>query len=119
LVEHPLTHLLMGIGCNMVYRDLIVYIKSLNAASVNANTSEEQAFTVTGLNATRDIIVAVSAANGAALAMGIGNARVSADDELSLTFTNPAITSKDANAQNFTIVVGRAGSDPAADGDRL
>jgi hypothetical protein len=105
----------------MVYRDLVVYVKSLNANSVAANTAAEQTFAVTGLDASRDVVLSVSCAdptNGLG-ALGIGNARISADDTLALTFVNATEGAINASASNFVIVVGRTSTDPSADGDRL
>jgi len=104
----------------MVYRDLVVYVKSLNLVSVNAAKSEEQDFTVTGLDASRDVLVSVTAADPANLPLGIGNMRISADNTLSLTFYNSDKTNAvDPDAMTFTIVVGRTRTDPSADGDKL
>jgi hypothetical protein len=58
---------------------------TLDVASVAANTSAEQTFTVTGL--TTDMFVAVNKSDLDA-GLVVGNARVSAADTLALTFGN-------------------------------
>jgi hypothetical protein len=105
----------------MVYRDLVVYIKSLNMASIAANTSAPQNFTVSGLDASRDVVLnfystdPVNGIGGAALS----NAFAIADNTLSVTFVNPTGSAIDKDASNFVLVVGRTRTDPSADGDRL
>jgi len=58
---------------------------SLDVASVAANTSAEQAFTVSGLKVNDLVIVNKPSASAG---LGVVNARVSAADTLALTFMN-------------------------------
>lgn len=62
-----------------------VYSEALTPASVAANTTAEQTFTVTGL-ATSDIVVVNKPSLDAGI--GIANARVSATDTLAITYIN-------------------------------
>jgi hypothetical protein len=108
----------------MVYRDIKIYQKTLAVASVAAHVSAEQTFTVTGLDASRDVVLHVHNDSISTNAIGIGGARVSADDTLAINFCNPDASSAVDPANTgtgslYTIVVGRTGSDPSADGDRL
>lgn len=61
------------------------YTATLNPASVPANSTSEQTFTVTGLTTT-DIVTVNKPTHTSGL--GIVNARVSATDTLAITFIN-------------------------------
>lgn len=102
----------------MVYRDIKVYKKNLNPASVAANTTAEQTFTVTGLDASRDVVLNVIKPTNTA-GLSVVNARISADDTLAITFGNHTGSGVDAAAEDYLIVVGRCGTDPLVDGDLL
>lgn len=82
-----------------------VYNQSINVASVAANTSAEQTFTVTGLTTADEIVV-----NKPSLSAGlvIGNARVSAADTLALTFGNLTASPIDPAAETYTIMAFRS-----------
>lgn len=75
---------------------------SLNVASVAANTTAEQTFTVTGLKL-RDLVMVNKPSASAGL--GIVNARVSAADTLALTFVNATGSPIDPSAETYTITV--------------
>lgn len=81
------------------------YSQALDVASVAANTSAEQTFTVTGL-AVGDIIVAV---NKPSLSAGlvVGNARVSAANTLALTFGNLTASPIDPASETYLIIAFR------------
>jgi hypothetical protein len=74
------------IGGGTAITKVVVYAPSLTPASVAANTSAEQDFTVSGLTTADTVTV-----NGPAPAnaTGIVNARVKSANTLSLTFVNP------------------------------
>lgn len=75
----------LAIGSGTVITKTVVYTPILTPASVAANTSAEQTFTVTGLTTADKVIV-----NGPAPTAGTGivNVRVSAADTLAITFGN-------------------------------
>lgn len=102
----------------MVYRDIKVYKKTLDPASVAANTTAEQTFTVTGLDASRDVVLNVVKPTNTA-GLSIVNARISADNTLAITFGNHTAGALDPAAEDYLIVVGRTGTDPTVDGDLL
>lgn len=76
---------------------------SLNPASVAANTTAEQSFTVPGLRATDFVIAFVKPTASAGL--GIVNYRVSAANTLAVTFVNATASPIDAAAEIYTVVV--------------
>lgn len=82
-----------------------VYSQSLDVASVAANTSAEQTFTVTGLTTADKVFV-----NKPSVSAGLGvvNARVSAADTLALTFMNNTGSSIDPAAETYTITAIRS-----------
>jgi hypothetical protein len=82
-----------------------VYSQSLNVASVAANTSAEQTFTVTGLTTGDKVFV-----NKPSVSAGlvVGNARVSAADTLALTFGNLTAGAIDPAAETYTIIAFRS-----------
>lgn len=77
---------------------------SLNVASVAANTTAEQTFTITGLD-TGDLVFVNKPALSAGL--GIANARVSAADTLAITFVNATAGAIDPAAETYKIFVFR------------
>lgn len=79
--------------------------QSLNVASVAANTSAEQTFTVTGLK-TGDLVQVTKPSASAGLV--VGNARVSADNTLAITFGNLTGSPIDPAAETYDIYVFRA-----------
>lgn len=81
-----------------------VISQSINVASVAANTSAEQTFTVPGLKVGDFVSV-----NKPSLSAGlvIGNARVSAADTLAITFGNLTGSPIDPAAETYLIKVFR------------
>jgi hypothetical protein len=77
---------------------------SLDVASVAANVSAEQTFTVAGL-AVGDLVFVVKPTLSAGL--GVVNARVSAADTLAITFMNTTAAPVDPAAESYLIFVMR------------
>ena len=75
----------LAVGGGTALTKAVVYAANLTPASVAANTSAEQTFTVTGLT-TADVITVAQAAPTAGV--GLVGYRVSAADTLALTFGN-------------------------------
>jgi hypothetical protein len=82
-----------------------VYSQAIDPASVAANTTAEQTFTVTGLT-TADKVFVNKPTNTAGL--GIVNARVSAADTLAITFGNFTAAPIDAASETYTITAIRS-----------
>lgn len=82
----------------------IVFTQSINVASVAANTSAEQTFTVPGLRTTDFVTVSKPSASAGLV---IGNVRVSAADTLAITFGNLTGSPIDPAAETYTIHVVR------------
>lgn len=80
------------------------YSVTINPASVAANTSAEQTFTVTGL--TTDMVVAVNKPTTTA-GLVIGGARVSAADTLAITFGNLTGSPIDPASETYTVIAVR------------
>jgi len=77
-----------------------VVSQSIDVASVAANTTAEQTFTVTGL--TTDMMVFVNKPSVSA-GLGICNARVSAANTLAITFNNNTAAPIDPAAETYLI----------------
>jgi len=77
------------------------YAATLNPGSVNANTTSEQTFTVTGLNVA-DLVIVNKPSHTAGV--GIVNARVSAADTLAITFMNTTGGAIDPPNEEYTVV---------------
>jgi hypothetical protein len=73
---------------------------SIDVASVAANTTAEQSFTVAGL--TTDMFVAVNKPSANA-GLGVCNARVSAANTLALTFNNNTGSPIDPAAETYLV----------------
>lgn len=86
-----------------ILSNLKVYTSSINPASVAANTTAEQTFTITGLLAD-DIVLAVIKPTASA-GLGICGYRVSAANTLAITFNNNTAAPIDAGAETYTVVV--------------
>lgn len=82
-----------------------VYSQSINVASVAANTSAEQTFTVTGLT-TADTVMVVKPSLSAGLV--VSTARVSAADTLAITFGNLTASPIDPAAETYAILAFRS-----------
>jgi hypothetical protein len=95
----------LTVGGGTPITQIKVYSQSLNVASVSANTSAEQTFTVTGLT-TADKVVVSKPSLSAGLV--IGNARVSAADTLALTFGNLTASGIDPAAETYTVLAFRS-----------
>jgi hypothetical protein len=92
-------------GSGTAITGIKVYSQSIDVASVAANTSAEQTFTVTGL-ATTDKVFVIKPSLSAGLV--IGNARVSAANTLAVTFGNLTASPIDPAAEAYTIVAIRS-----------
>lgn len=96
----------------MIHEDRFgVISKSLDVASVSANTTAEQTFTVTGLK-TSDFVSVVKPTHSTGL--GIVNVRVSAADTLAITFMNATGSGIDPAAETYLIFWFRAESQAAS-----
>ena len=81
-------------------RKIFVTSASLDVASVAANTTAEQTFTVAGLETTDVVFVSKQALSAG---LGVCGARVSAADTLALTFNNNTAAPIDPAAQTYLI----------------
>lgn len=79
------------------------YEVDIDPASVSANSTSEQTFTVTGLT-TQDIVLAVNKPSETS-GLIVGNARVSDDDEIAITFANITGSPINAGEETYEIVV--------------
>lgn len=86
-----------------VIGNLKVFSQSLDVASVAANTTAEQTFTITGLVADDIVLTVIKPALTAGL--GICGYRVSAANTLAITFNNNTGGALDPAAQTYTVVV--------------
>jgi hypothetical protein len=100
----------------MIYTDAVVYLPTITPASVGATTVAEQTFTVTGLDASRDIIVAHNVPS-ISNAVGVAGVRISADNTLAIRFVNPTAGALTPTAGVHKLVVARSKNDPTAAGD--
>lgn len=80
-----------------------VFKESLDIASVAADSVAEEALTVTGVDASGRVLAVIPPAS---LGLGIGYARVTAADEITVAFVNPTAGAVDPAAdQDFEFVV--------------
>lgn len=77
------------------------YTVTIDVASVAANTTAEQTFTVTGLNTDDAVMVSKPSLDAG---LGIANARVSAKDTLALTFVNPTAGAIDPSSEEYKVI---------------
>lgn len=89
-------------------RAMGVLSPSLTPASVGANTTAEQTFTVTGLQVGDFVAVSADVQNG----VGIVGARVSAAHTLAIRFSNNTGGALTPTAGVYTVLVVRPGSTP-------
>lgn len=82
---------------------------SLDVASVAANTTAEQTFTVNGLKTTMAVFVCKPSASAG---LGVVNARVSAANTLAITFVNATAAPIDPAAETYQVVWFNAESSP-------
>lgn len=106
------------IGGNV--RAMGVLSVSINPASVAANITAEQTFTVPGLQVGDMVWVNTPAVGTGAEQMnaglGVCGARVSAADTLALRFNNNTAGALDAGTATYTVLVMRPGAIPAPNG---
>lgn len=93
-------HAAIGIGGGTDIGKIILTTSSINVASVAANTSVEQTFTVAGL-AVGDFVSVCKPSVSAGLV--VGNCRVSATDTLAITFGNHTASPIDPAAETYVI----------------
>ena len=86
-----------------ILTDVKLYTPTIDVASVAANTTAEQTFTVTGLR-TDDVVLCVIKPTLSA-GLGICGWRVSATDTLAITFNNNTAAPIDPAAQVYKVLV--------------
>jgi hypothetical protein len=93
---------------------------TINPASVAANTTAEQTFTVPGLRVGDLVWVNTPAVGTGAeqlnAGLGVCGARVSAADTLALRFNNNTAGALDAGTSTYSVLVVRPGALPAPSG---
>lgn len=77
---------------------------TIDVASVGANTTAEQTFTLKGLKVGDFVLVNKPALNAG---LGVCNARVSAADTIALTFNNNTAAGIDPASQTYLVLVMR------------
>ena len=85
---------------DVVFKERRVYEVAINPASVSANSTSEQTFTVTGL--TTDDLVYVNKPSHAS-GLIIGNCRASANNTLAITFANITGSPIDAGSEIYLV----------------
>lgn len=85
-------------------RGMISYSQSIDVASVAANTTAEQDFTLTGL-LVGDIVTAIKPTLSAGL--GIVGCRVKSANTLSITFINATASPIDPGAEKYRFLIRR------------
>ena len=95
----------IAVGSGTAITKIVVYTPTIDPASVNANTTAEQTFTVTGLT-TADKVIVNKPTNTAGL--GIVNARASAADTLAITFGNFTAAPIDAASEVYSVIAIRS-----------
>ncbi len=95
----------VAVGGGTAITKIVVYAPSLDVASVAANTTAEQTFTVTGLTTADKVFVNKPSVNAG---LGIVNARVSAADTLAITFVNATAAAIDPAAETYAVVALRS-----------
>lgn len=83
---------------------MCVFTQTIDPASVSANTSAEQDFTVSGL-LVGDVVMVRKPTHTAGFI--VGNARVKAANTLSIQFANITGSPIDASSETYTIIVWR------------
>lgn len=99
-------------GTMVPYGDLAsiaVVSLSLNPASVAANTTAEQDFTIPGDVRSTDLLLRFTKPTATA-GLGIVNFRVKSANTVSVTFSNNTGSPIDAAAETYTLVFGRPAS---------
>lgn len=95
----------VAIGGGTAITKIVAYSQSLDVASVAANTTAEQTFTVTGLTTADKVFVNKPSLNAG---LGVVNARVSAADTLAITFVNATGAAIDPAAETYLIMAFRS-----------
>lgn len=80
-----------------------VYDETLDVGSVSANTTDEQTFTVTGIQA-NDIILSVNKPSHST-GLGVVNYRVPAANQIAITFMNTTAGAINPSGEEYRIVV--------------
>lgn len=93
----------IAVGLGTEVKKIKRYQPTIDPASVAANTSAEQTFTVTGL-AVGEVVLAVNKPTADA-GLGIVGMRVSAADTLALTFMNSTAAAIDAGSETYEVIV--------------
>ncbi|MDP2218544.1 MAG: hypothetical protein Q8J68_14800 [Methanolobus sp.] len=91
----------LALGEGTVITKIVVYASTIDPASVAANTTAEQTFTVTGL-ATTDKLIINKPTNTAGL--GIVNVRASAANTVAITFGNFTAGAIDAASEVYAVI---------------
>lgn len=82
-------------------RGVEVFEATINPTAVAANTTAEQTFTVTGLETDAAVIVSKPAHT---TGLSVGNARVSAQNTLALTFANVTAGAIDPPEETYKVL---------------
>jgi hypothetical protein len=93
-----------GLSNNGAVSGILTFSASLDVASVAANTSAEQTFTVTGLKIGDVVFVSKPSLS---VGLVVGNARVSAANTVAITFGNLTAAPIDPGAETYLIGVVR------------
>lgn len=96
-----------GSGSGSWKRRLYKYTASITPASVSANTSAEQTFTVTGLIASSDYIIGIEPPAGPTAGTGIVWMRITADNTIGITFINATGGGLTPPAGTYTFIIWR------------
>lgn len=94
------TNLIADSNCNQIY----LAQTTIDVASVAANTTAEQTFTVNGLKTTDVVFVRKPSATAG---LGVVNARVSAANTLAITFVNATASPINPAAETYLVAVFR------------
>lgn len=86
-------------------RGLFLMTATINPASVAANTTAEQTFTVRGLRAS-DVLIMVQKPTLSA-GLGLVNWRISANNTIAITFSNNTGSGIDAGSEAYKLLVAR------------
>lgn len=104
-VEGEVSPSSIKVGGGTPVTKIVVYAPSLDVASVAANTTAEQTFTVAGLTTDDKVFVNKPSVNAG---LGIVNARVSAADTLAITFVNATAAAIDPGAETYAVLAIRS-----------
>jgi hypothetical protein len=104
----------------MVYRDVRVYkTAALSPVEVATKAVAVEEYDMSGLDASRDVLIAVIKPTTDA-GLGMVGWSIESDNKFKIKWINVTTGNLTPTASEvYTLVVGRSGSDPTADGDRL